>query len=111
MLASGSAAYHPKMAVATTTRTGDTTYGFGNNSGRIEFDAIAYNANYFKLTDIDLDFFEATLGPSFNMKRIGWDKTRFYVYGIGDEVLLGNDQYFAAGGGGVRLLSFAAERS
>jgi hypothetical protein len=25
--------------------------------------------------------------------------------------LLGNDQYFAAGGGGIRLLSFAAERS
>jgi hypothetical protein len=88
--------------MATTSRT---------KGDRIEFDAITYNADYFHLTDIDLNFFGATLGPSFNMKRIGWDKTRFYVYGIGDEVLLGNDQYFAAGGGGVRLLSFAAERS
>ena len=86
-------------------------YDLKNQGDRIEFDAITYNADYFHLTDIDLNFFEATLGPSFNMKRIGWDKTRFYVYGIGDEVLLGNDQYFAAGGGGVRLLSFAAERS
>src|SRR5689334_20068707 len=45
------------------------------------------------------------------MKRLGWNKTRLFVYGIGDEVLLGNDQYFSAGGGGVRLLSFAAARS
>ena len=73
-------------------------YDLKNQGDRIEFDAITYNADYFHLTDIDLNFFEATLGPSFNMKRIGWDKTRFYVSGIGDEVLLGNDQYFAAGG-------------
>ena len=78
-------------------------YDLKNQGDRIEFDAITYNADYFHLTDIDLNFFEATLGPSFNMKRIGWDKTRFYVYGIGDEVLLGNDQYFAAGGGGVDM--------
>jgi hypothetical protein len=70
-------------------------YDLKNQGDRIEFDAITYNADYFHLTDIDLNFFEA----------------RFYVYGIGGEVLLGNDQYFAAGGGGVRLLSFAAERS
>jgi hypothetical protein len=63
------------------------------------------------LTDIDLDFFEATLGPSFNMRRWGMDKSRLFVYGIGDEVLLGNDQYFGGGGGGVRVLSYAAERS
>ena len=62
-------------------------YDLKNQGDRIEFDAITYNADYFHLTDIDLNFFEATLGPSFNMKRIGWDKTRFYVYGIGDEVL------------------------
>jgi Tetratricopeptide repeat len=92
---------------------GTLHYGWDlkNQGDRIEFDAITYNANYFNLTDINLNFFEATLGPSFNLKRIGWDKSRFFVYGIGDEVLLGNDQYFAAGGGGVRLLSFAAARS
>ena len=39
------------------------------------------------------------------------DKSRLFVYGIGDEVLLGNDQYFAGGGGGIRLLSYAADRS
>jgi tetratricopeptide (TPR) repeat protein len=40
---------------------------------RIEFDALAYSTAYFdsKLQDIDLDFFEATVGPSFNMKRWG----------------------------------------
>ena len=56
-------------------------YDLKNQGDRIEFDAITYNADYFHLTDIDLNFFEATLGPSFNMKRIGWDKTRFYVTG------------------------------
>jgi hypothetical protein len=91
---------------------GTIHYGWDlkNQGDRIEFDAITYNADYFNLTDINLNFFEATLGPSFNLKRIGWDKSRFFVYGIGDEVLLGNDQYFAAGGG-IRLLSFAAARS
>jgi tetratricopeptide (TPR) repeat protein len=87
------------------------SYDLKNQGDRIEFDAIGYNASYFKLTDIDLDFFEATLGPSFNLKRIGMDMSRLFIYGIGDETLLGNDQYFSAGGGGVRLLSFAAERS
>lgn len=86
-------------------------YDLKNQGDRIEFDFITYNASYFNLTDINLNFFEATLGPSFNLKRVGWDKTRLFVYGIGDEVLLGNDQYFGAGGGGVRLLTFAAERS
>ena len=28
------------------------------------------------------------------MKRWGMDKSRLFLYGIGDEVLLGNDQYF-----------------
>ncbi|MGZ5862234.1 MAG: tetratricopeptide repeat protein [Methyloceanibacter sp.] len=87
------------------------SYDLKNQGDRIEFDAIGYNASYFKLTDIDLDFFESTLGPSFNLKRIGMDKSRLFVYGIGDEVLLGNDQYFAGGGGGIRLLSYAADRS
>lgn len=86
-------------------------YDLKNQGDRIEFDFLTYNANYFDLTDINLNFFEATLGPSFNLRRIGVDKSRFYVYGIGDEVLLGNDQYFGAGGGGLRFLSFAAPRS
>jgi tetratricopeptide (TPR) repeat protein len=87
------------------------SYDLKNQGDRIEFDAIGYNASYFKLTDIDLDFFEATTGPSFNMKRWGMDMSRLFIYGIGDEVLLGNDQYFAGGGGGIRVLSYAAERS
>jgi hypothetical protein len=86
-------------------------YDLKNQGDRMEFDFLTYNATYFDLTDVNLNFFEATLGPSFNLKRIGADKSRLFVYGIGDEVLLGNDQYFAAGGGGVRFLSFAAPRS
>ena len=80
---------------------------------RIEFDALAYSTAYFdpKLSDIDLDFFELTLGPSFNMRRWGLDKTRAYIYAIGDLAYLGYDPYFSAPGGGVRLLSFGAERA
>ncbi|MGH6801885.1 MAG: tetratricopeptide repeat protein [Methyloceanibacter sp.] len=80
---------------------------------RIEFDALIYSTAYFdkELQDIDLDFFEATLGPSFNMKRWGWDKTRGYIYAIGDLAYLGYDPYFTAPGAGVRLLSFAVAQS
>ena len=80
---------------------------------RIEFDALYYGTAYFDkdLNDIDLDFVELTLGPSFNMKRWNLDKTRAYLYAIGDFSYLGSDPYFNAPGAGFRLLSFAAAQS
>ncbi len=94
---------------------GTMHYGWDlkNQGDRIEFDALAYSTAYFEfeLQDIDLLFLEATVGPSFNLKRWGWDKTRGYVYAIGDLAYLGNDPYFSAPGAGVRLLSFAAAQS
>ena len=60
---------------------------------------------------MSLDFFEATLGPSFNLKRWGADNSRGYIYAIGDLAYLGYDYYFSAPGAGVRFLSFAAEKS
>ena len=82
-------------------------YDLKNQGDRIEFDALVYSTAYFdsKLQDIDLDFFELTLGPSFNMKRWGWNKTRAYVYAIGNLAYLGYDPYFAAPGAGLRLLT------
>ncbi len=78
-----------------------------------EFDALIYSTAYFdkELQDIDLDFFEITLGPSFNMKRWGMDQSRLFIYAIGDLAYLGYDYYFGAPGAGIRILSFAAERS
>jgi len=89
------------------------SYDLKHQGDRIELDALAYSTAYFEsdLQDIDLDFFEATLGPSFNMKRWGWDKTRAYIYAIGDLAYLGWDPYFTAPGAGFRLLSFGVERS
>jgi hypothetical protein len=80
---------------------------------RIEFDALYYGTAYFDkdLNDIDLDFVELTLGPSFNMKRWNLDKTRTYLYAIGDFSDLGYKPYFNAPGAGVRLLSFAAAQT
>ena len=88
-------------------------YDLKRQGDRIEFDALAYSTAYFDsdLQDVDLDFFELTLGPSFNMKRWGMEKTRAYIYAIGDLAYLGYDYYFGAPGAGIRLLSFAAERS
>ena len=80
---------------------------------RIELDALAYSTAYFdnQLQDVSLDFFEATVGPSFNLKRWGADNSRGYIYAIGDLAYLGYDYYFSAPGAGVRFLSFAAEKS
>jgi tetratricopeptide (TPR) repeat protein len=79
----------------------------------LELDLLAYSAAYFEddLQDVSLDFFELTFGPSYNLKRWGMNASRFFVYGIGDLAYLGYDYYFAAPGAGIRLLSFAAERS
>jgi hypothetical protein len=45
------------------------------------------------------------------MKRWDLDKTRAYIYAIGDLAYLGYDPYFTAPGAGFRLLSFAAAQS
>jgi hypothetical protein len=93
---------------------GTLHYSFNLKQGdKIDFDALAYSTAYFEsaLQDIDLDFFEFTLGPNFNMKRWGVDNSRLFVYAIGDLAYLGYDPYFTAPGAGVRFLSFAAERS
>src|SRR6187401_2675371 len=45
------------------------------------------------------------------MKRWSVDKSRAFVYAIGDLAYLGYDPYFTAPGVGGRILSFAAERS
>ncbi|ODA68396.1 hypothetical protein A7A08_00219 [Methyloligella halotolerans] len=78
-----------------------------------EFDFLAYNSWYFDsvLQDINLNFFEATVGPSYNLKRWEMPKSRGYVYAIGDLAYLGQDYYFSAPGAGLRWTSFAAERS
>ena len=89
------------------------SYDLKKQGDRIEFDFLAYSTAYFEkdLNDINLDFFEFTLGPSFNLKRWGMNASRLYLYAIGDLAYLGYQDYFTAPGAGIRLLSFAAERS
>jgi hypothetical protein len=89
------------------------SYDLKKQGDKLEFDFLAYSTAYFDndLTDIDLDFFEFTLGPSWSLKRWGWGQTRLYTYAIADLAYLGYDTYFTAPGAGIRLLSFSAERS
>ena len=89
------------------------SYDLKKQGDQIDFDFLAYSTAYFEdeLQDIDLDFFEFTLGPSWNLKRWGWGQTRLYTYAIADLAYLGYETYFTAPGAGVRLLSFSAERS
>ncbi len=89
------------------------SYDLKKQGDRVEIDFLAYSTVYFDddLRDIDLDFFELTLGPSFNLKRWGWDQTRLYTYAIGDLAYLGYETYFTAPGAGIRLLSFSAAKS
>ncbi len=89
------------------------SYDLKKQGDKIEFDFLAYSTAYFEneLQDIDLDFFEFTLGPSWNLKRWGWDQTRLYTYAIADLAYLGYETYFTAPGAGIRLLSFSAENS
>ncbi len=51
-------------------------YDLKKQGDRLEFDALFYSTAYFdkQLNDIDLDFLELTLGPSFNLKRWGLDQ-------------------------------------
>ena len=42
------------------------------------------------------------------MKRWGWNQTRAYVYAIGNLAYLGYDEYFAAPGAGLRLLTIGS---
>jgi tetratricopeptide (TPR) repeat protein len=62
---------------------GTLHYSFNMKQGdRLELDALAYSTAYFdnELQDISLDFFELTLGPSFNMKRWGMEKSRVFLH-------------------------------
>jgi len=79
------------------------SYDLKKQGDKIEFDFLAYSTAYFEdeLQDIDLDFFEFTLGPSWNLKRWGWDQTRLYTYAIADLAYLGYETYFTAPGAGI----------
>jgi tetratricopeptide (TPR) repeat protein len=78
---------------------------------RMEYDLLAYSSQYFQQHDVDLDFFEGAVGPSFNMRRWGVDRSRLFVYAIGDLAFLGSDFYFGAPGAGIRVLSYAVDRT
>ncbi len=82
-----------------------------NQGDRFEFDLLGYSTEHFDLHYINLNFLEAAVGPSYNMKRWGLDNSRLFFYALGDLSWLGSDFYFGAPGAGVRVLSYGADRA
>lgn len=78
---------------------------------RLEADVLGYSARYFEQDQVNLEFLEAWAGPSFDMKRFRMEKTRAWVYAIGDAAQLEDDYYFSSIGGGIRLATFYFDRS
>lgn len=77
----------------------------------IEANLLAYSARYFEQEQVNLEFVQALVGPSFNLRRVGMDKSRLHLYAIADFARLQDQHYFSSFGAGAKLVSHAAERS
>ena len=97
-----------KQASGSIFASGSAVYSYDletQNRDTLDVTAASYLNHYFNslVTRLDLALLEATVGPRFNFPN-GWliDKqASFRPYAIFDEVGLGWDQYFVAGGFGL----------
>ncbi|MFC3615793.1 tetratricopeptide repeat protein [Lutimaribacter marinistellae] len=79
------------------------TYDLPAQGALFEVDGTLYASKFFELSRLDLNFLEVAFGPSFNLGRWGWDKSRLGVYGIVGGSTLGGSHYSTIGGAGLRL--------
>jgi Tfp pilus assembly protein PilF len=79
------------------TLTANYAYKLGTRGDAIEASFLGVNSRQYKLDQYNLGLVELIVGPRF---AIGQNAS-FKVYGIGDQVWLGDANYFSAGGGGV----------
>jgi hypothetical protein len=83
------------------------SYDLGNqNRDTIEVTGTTFANHYFKFRRLDLDLFETTAGPRFNLPSgfglgSGVNSASVKPYVIANEVLLGENQYFNSIGAGV----------
>jgi Tfp pilus assembly protein PilF len=79
------------------TLTANYAYKLNTRGDAIEASFLAYNSRQFKLDQYNLGLIELVVGPRFAIGQNASVK----LYGIGDQVWLGDADYFSAGGGGV----------
>ncbi|MEM8662587.1 MAG: tetratricopeptide repeat protein [Pseudomonadota bacterium] len=80
-------------------------YDLRNQNDLLEANFVTYNALFADINRLNLNLFEAQVGPSFGFGRFGFDGTRLGVYAIGGTTFLGNALYTTQAGAGVRLVS------
>lgn len=72
-------------------------YKIGTRGDAIEASLLGFNSRQYKLNQFNFGLVEVLVGPRF---AIGQDSS-LKLYGIGDQVWLGDATYFSAGGAGV----------
>jgi hypothetical protein len=79
------------------TLTANYAYKLDTRGDAIEASFLGYNSRQFKLDQYNLGIVELVVGPRIAVGQ----NSSFKLYGIGDQVWLGDATYFSAGGGGV----------
>jgi hypothetical protein len=87
------------------TLTANYAYKIGTR-GAIEASFLGVNSRQYKLNQYNLGLVELVVGPRI---AIGQNAS-FKLYGIGDQVWLGDANYFSAGGGGVSARTTIGDR-
>jgi hypothetical protein len=88
------------------TLTANYAYKIGTRGDAIEASFLGVNSRQYKLNQFNLGLVELVVGPRI---AIGQNAS-FKLYGIGDQVWLGDANYFSAGGGGLSARTTVGDR-
>ncbi|MBS0529084.1 MAG: hypothetical protein JSS22_06805, partial [Proteobacteria bacterium] len=80
-------------------------YKIGTRGDAIEASFLGINSRQFKVDQFNLGLVELIVGPRIAVGQ----NSSFKLYGIGDQVWLGDANYFSAGGGGVSARTTAGD--
>ena len=99
----GDSAVSQSDANAYLAATAHVSYDLASQGDLLEADLLFYGARYAQLSRLQTEIAEITVGPSFNMARVGWDDARLGVYAILGGVRLDGANYSGTLGAGIRL--------
>lgn len=87
------------------------TYDLGTqNNALIETNGLAYDAEQFKVSTVDLAIFEGNTGPRFDVTSDDEVLVNVRPYALANDVLLDHTQYFYTLGGGLELSRAITDR-